>query len=120
MTERNYDKLTLHEAQTTQPWTVPYSIGFMDATNNSVRHAMSSHAVLHAMKTVGQLAAVFENLDHTGRDISPAQLAEVEGKSADLVTAAMRLANLQEFDLARALIERSEEKNDVTLHWAGE
>lgn len=119
---RNYQELTITHAQITQPWTVPYS----DVLNEAVRedaglgHLMGSHITLHATKTVGQIAGVFENLDHTGAPPSSEQLTLLRGRAADLVTAALRIANLYCFDLAHALVERCEEKNNVTLSWRGE
>lgn len=127
MVARNFATLTLRHLQVTQPWTVPYS----DSSNAALTwtgpngrklmpHLMGAHAVLHATKTVGQLAAVFEALDHSGQPISNEQIQSLAEKSADLVTAAMRLANLYEFDLATVVVERSEEKNNVTLPaWDG-
>jgi hypothetical protein len=114
---RLYHRVSLQFLQDTQPWRVPYSETLNQAVQEDagLGHLMGSHAVLHAAKTVGQLAAVFENLDHTGKPPSPAQLEVLRDKSADLVTAAMRLANLYGFELARAVVERSEEKNGVTL-----
>lgn len=123
---RDFDTLPLRHLQATQPWAVPYSANFMAATRYTgpdghrlMPHLFGAHAVLHASKTVGQLAAVFEAVDHTGGHPTDSQLATLRDKSADLVTAAMRLANLYDFDLAEAVVERSEEKNNVTLpDWA--
>lgn len=118
---RDFGALTLQRLQESQPWTVPYSTAFKNALEErGTGHLMGTHATLHAMKTAGQIAAVFENLDHSGRPITDAQTAEIAAKSADLVTAALRLANLYGFDLTKVLVERSEEKNNVTLSWAGE
>lgn len=115
--QRDFSTLPLRHLQQTQPWTIPYS----DALNRSVfedqglGHLMGTHVTLHAAKTIGQIAAVFEALDHTGQQITCGQVDALAGKAADLVTAAMRLANLYGFDLARAVVERSEDKNGVTL-----
>lgn len=107
-------ELTIADAQKRQPWTVPYA----DAVILSVRdipHILASHAALHAAKSVGKLAAVFEKLDHTGGLPSLEQRMEIAAMSADLVTIALRFANLYDFDLALALVERVEEKNGVSL-----
>lgn len=128
-------KLTIEEAQANHPWNtlnegygaVPYSEGVRRAETMpaGVPHIQGSHAVLHAMKSVGKLAAVFESLDH--EDIAPAALAFNHGKfglsdeqrttvkamAADLVTAALRLAHLYEFNLSREVERRTEEKNGV-------
>jgi len=120
---RNYSKLTIRFAQDNQPWTVPYSANFMSAARGytgpngryQMPHLFGAHTVLHAQKTLGQIAAVFEALDHSGVEISEAQIAVIADKSADLVTAALRFANLYGFDLAQSLVERCEEKNSVVL-----
>ena len=117
---RHFSTLTIHRAQETQPWTVPYSAAIQKAVAGDLPHLLASHAVLHAMKTVGQLAAVFESLDHSGTDASPEQVELLRGRAADLVTVALRLGNLYGFDVAQALVERSEDKNGVTLSWPGD
>lgn len=104
-------QLTIAFAQKHQPWTQPYSHGVMAAHMSVVPHILASHTVLHAAKSVGKLATVFEALDHTTLDISFGQLDAVKAMSADLVTAALRLANLYKFDLATELVARVREKN---------
>lgn len=113
---RRFGTVPLRHLQDFQPWAVPYSAPFMAAVkaHDGLGHLMGSHAALHAAKTVGQIAAVFENLDHTGAQISTAQIDTLSDKAADLVTAALRLANLYGFDLAEAVVKRSEEKNRTT------
>lgn len=118
----DYGKLTIRHAQRHQPWTVPYSDNFVAATRYTgpngrylMPHLYGAHTVLHAQKTVGKLAAVFEKLDHTGNEIAAAQVREVAAMSADLLTAALRFANLYGFDLAEALADRVEEKNGVAI-----
>lgn len=114
MRPRNFGAVTLRFLQQTQPWTLPYAPDFTGADR------MGNHVVLHASKTVGQLAAVFESLDHSGGVVGTEQRLEIAAKAADLVTEAMRLANLYGFDLATSVVERSEEKNGVTLpKWGG-
>lgn len=124
----NHKTLTIQHAQDFQPWTVPYSAGIDIASRELVPHILASHTVLHAVKSVGKLATVFEALDHsrsTGEEgksepITDTQLATVQAMSADLLTAALRLANLYKFDLAKVLVDRIEEKNSVPLApWAG-
>lgn len=107
--------LSIRSAQLYQPWVVPYSDGVTAAEEN-VPHILSSHAVLHAAKSVGKLAAVFEKLDHTGADsLTDDERATVAAMSADLVTIGLRLANLHDFDLAEVLVERVKEKNGFDL-----
>lgn len=124
------DKLTIRYAQTNQPWTVPYAYGVQQAARQDVPHILASHAVLHASKSVGKLAAVFEELDHPAPHVmaepaytelwgnskpSDAQLATIKAMSADLLTIALRFANLYDFDLAEELCLRVKEKNGVDL-----
>jgi hypothetical protein len=126
--------LTIKQAQDRHPWNtlnggygaVPYSAGVRRAEvmPGGVSHIQGSHAVLHAMKSVGKLSAVFEALDH--RDVAPAALAfnhrfkltdeqtsALKAASADLVTAALRIAHLYDFDLSYELERRAVEKNGV-------
>lgn len=107
--------LTIREAQTKQPWAVPYSEGVNHATSTAlVPHLLGTHCVMHAAKTIGKMAAVFEALDHSGELPDESQLATIRAMAADLLTEALRFANLYEFDLAAALIERVKEKNGTT------
>lgn len=106
--------LTIQQAQRDQPWTVPYSPGVDCASRDTIPHILASHTVLHAAKTVGKLAAVFEKLDHTGKEVYVDEVIEIGNMAADLVTEALRLANLYGIDLARVLIERVKEKNGFT------
>lgn len=108
-------QLTISQAQEHQPWVVPYSEGVQNAACVDVPHILASHAVLHAAKSVGKLAAVFERLDHTGGAPTIEQHRDIVAMSADLFTIALRLANLYDFDLATALCERVQEKNGVSL-----
>ncbi len=104
-------ELTFTRAQHYQSWTVPYSDGVRSAACKDVPHILASHAVLHAAKSVGKLATEMEKADH-GFLVDEQAVAAM---SADLVTAALRLANLYGFDLAAVLCERVAEKNGVSL-----
>jgi hypothetical protein len=108
------NELTIRHAQVHQPWAVPYSDGVMKALIEGVPHILGSHVVLHAAKSVGKIATVFEKFDHGERrtQIHTDAIAEM---AADLVTAALRLANLYGFDLASTLVDRVEEKNGVNI-----
>jgi hypothetical protein len=108
------DELTIRHAQANQPWTVPYSAGVQKAACDDVPHILATHAVLHAAKSVGKLATVFERLDH-GEEPTSIHADAVAEMAADLVTTALRLANLYGFDLAAALCARVEEKYGVSL-----
>lgn len=119
---RDYSKLTISHAQKHQPWLVPYSPNFMAATSYTgpngrylMPHLMGTHVTLHAAKTVGQISAVFEALDHSSEEITDAQRQTIADKAADLMTAALRLANLYNFDLAEVLVDRVESKNGCRL-----
>lgn len=101
---------SLRDLQRNQPWTVPYSRGLLDA-QPMVPHIMGSHVTLHAAKSVGKIAAVFEALDHADAPPTDVQIATLSSMAADLVTAAMRIANLYGFDLLNRLRERVAEKN---------
>jgi hypothetical protein len=126
--------LTIKQAQERHPWNVlnggygavPYSAGVRNAETmpGGVPHIQGSHAVLHAAKSLGKIAAVFEALDH--KEVSPtanhfnhrfglkdAATASLRAATADLFTAALRIAHLYAFDLSDALEERAREKNGV-------
>lgn len=123
--------LTIAQAQENQPWTVPYSEGVDAAafgTDDSegygipelVPHILGSHCVLHAIKSLGKIAAVYELRDHSPDGeasdadytrVRDERRAEIRKMAADLMTAALRFANLEGFDLAEALVERVREKN---------
>jgi hypothetical protein len=109
------DQLTIHHAQANQPWTIAYSFGVQAASIDKVPHILASHTALHAAKTVGKIAALFEDYDHTGNDLNPQAVLALAAMSADLVTEALRFANLYGFDLAAALVERVQEKNGVNI-----
>jgi hypothetical protein len=121
--------LTIRHAQTHQPWTVPYSHGVMaaaqgepasdtryllDTAKPPVPHILGSHCALHAMKSIGKIAAVYEKRDHRDQPSGwtcEQDRVDIRAAAADLMTAALRFANLEGFDLAEALIERVKEKN---------
>lgn len=110
-----HTELTIDWAQQNQPWTVPYSSGVQYSSRHDVPHILASHDVLHAIKTLGKLASVFEALDHSDqREPDDGQLDTIKDMSADLVTAALRLGNLYQFSVAEQLIARVKEKNGVT------
>lgn len=110
------NELTILDAQIFQPWAVPYSPGVVHAEENDVPHILASHAVLHAAKSVGKLAAVFEAMDHRPSGLmNGAEFEVVKGMSADLMTVALRMANLHGFSLAEELVRRVEEKNGVNI-----
>ena len=105
------EELTIAHAQRVQPWTVPYLAAINDAAAGPIPHALASHAVLHAAKSVGKLATEFEKADH-GHPIDEQVVAAM---AADLVTVALRFANLYHFDLASVFVTRVEDKNGVNI-----
>ena len=117
-------KLTIQQAQQNQPWVVPYSAGVREASGEgninslndtppAVPHILGSHCVLHAIKSVGKIAAVYEARDHRdGSHVNDGpEREQIRAAAADLLTAALRFANLEGFDLSTALVERVLEKN---------
>lgn len=120
---RDPHKLTLHHAQQKQPWTVPYAAAIDLAAATTIPHILGTHVALHTAKSVGKIAAVFEELDHSrdtgehgvSEKLTAKQYQVLRAMSADLVTAALRIGNLFSFDVATALVDRIEEKNGVPL-----
>lgn len=105
--------MDIRTLQTNQPWTIPYSREFNSA---QLSHKHFTHAIIHAMKAIGNLSAYVDSLDH-GRK-SEATQQDIHNWIADLVNCALRMANTNpsgEFDLERAVIERMEGKNGVKL-----
>lgn len=101
--------------QHTQPWTVPYAKRIEEESHKYGRKTdlLARHALLHLTKSCGKIASVFEKIDHSNGGISPSveERTIIENMSADLVTIAMRFANLYNFDLQAVLQLRVEEKN---------
>jgi len=112
---------SIKDRQRGQPWAKTYSTGVEYAKANSVPHILGTHCVLHVTKSVGKLAAVFESLDHPllGSNKSrlgplgpnDLQLEIIKDMAADLLTNALRLANLYGFDLADEHNRRVVEQN---------
>ena len=103
----------LRTLQATQPWTVPYGARIAKAKSEygEKRDLLARHAVLHLMKSVGKLAGMFEAADHKDDHTMHTDVKLIQNMSADLVTVAMRFANLYHFDLETVLKRRVEEKN---------
>ena len=110
--------MNLSMLQTSLPWTVRYS---QDFRANPMSHKDFSHAILHAQKALGKLADFVDRMDH---DRTIADMAAAGGQVhgayvADLVVCALRMANTfpgQSLDLAKAVVERIESKNNVKLN----
>lgn len=88
------------------PWSVPYCEGFKYA-KEGLPHLHGSHVALHAAKSVGKLCAAFEKADH-GEEVNENTVRE---SAAELVIAALRLANLYDFPIGEEIMDRLEEKN---------
>jgi hypothetical protein len=101
---------SINERQRHQPWSVPYSPGVMNA-ERWVPHILASHCALHVAKTAGKLAGVFEGLDHRSSGPTDAQRQTIRDMAADLLTEALRFANLYGFSLADEHARRVTEKN---------
>lgn len=104
--------MNLRELQTNLPWSIKYS---QDYRLNPQSHKDFAHAVLHVTKAAGKLAAIIDDLDHR-RDSE--DFGRIKDYLADLVICALRMANTTPggvIDLERAVIDRIESKNEVTL-----
>lgn len=109
------EDLTIDHAQRTQPWTQPYADRHRYDAADFRSPFLARHTLAHVMKTVGKLAAVYEVVDHSNLGPVPSdeQIREIAGLSADLLTAALKFANIYSFSLARELVARVREKNGV-------
>jgi hypothetical protein len=106
--------ITLREIQTRLPWTIKYS---RDFRANPQPHKDFAHAVVHAQKALGKLAALVDDMDHD-RDAALGDAAGIDRYVADLVVCALRMANTmpgRTIDLERAVVDRIESKNGVSL-----
>lgn len=107
---------TLREFQTNLPWTIRYSTDFR---SSPLAHKDFAHALHHVSKAAGKLHGVADDMDHDRALADDPTLREQYGKYvADLVVCALRLANTFPggvLDLQRAVHERIEGKNGVTL-----
>lgn len=108
------DDLTVTELQRRQPWVVPYSDHFNSASYHTP-HNRATHAILHAMKSLGKIATVLEAIDHRGGAILDREREVIQEMSADIFTIALRLANLFSFSLVHSLRRRVKIKNDIDI-----
>jgi len=108
--------LTIRHAQKTQPWTVPYAWDKTPLVGFEGRELSGRHALFHAQKSLGKIAAVYEAVDHRSLGNCPkdAEIEVIQNMSADLLTVALRYANLYGFDLQSVLVRRVAEKNGET------
>jgi hypothetical protein len=103
--------MNLSHMQKTQPWSIPYAARVLRHDDERTMR-LANHTILHAAKSVGKLAAVIESSDHREEiDLTQEELRIVRAMSADLVTTALRLANLFGFDLEADCLERVAAKN---------
>lgn len=111
--------LTIRELQTQLPWTIHYSQDFRAAP---LAHKDFAHTMHHVSKAAGKLHGLADDMDHDRTKADTAGLRDEYAKYiADLVVCAMRLANVFPggvVDLQRAVEDRIENKNGVTLHRA--
>jgi hypothetical protein len=103
---------TIRELQVSLPWTVHYHHDFRASP---MSHKDFGHALLHVQKAAGKLAAVVNDAEHGGSEFKP---EEVDNYIADFVVCALRMANTipgRHLDLEKAVIDRIQTKNKVTL-----
>lgn len=112
--------LTLREIQLTLPWTVKYSC---DYRANPQSHKDFTHAILHAQKALGKLAAAADDMDHA-RDAATDMdsMSKLGDYMADLVLCALRMANTvpsTSIDIHGRLLARIADKNNLKLVTTG-
>lgn len=96
------------------PWTIPYSPEFV-AARTELKHLDMQHAMIHGIKSMGKLSALFDHQDH-GNGVERDRV-DVPNLVADLVVCALRMANTSpwgKFDLEAAVVERLR-RNGVEL-----
>lgn len=102
--------MNLRNIQLKLPWTIKYS---RDFRSNPQSHKDFAHAITHAMKALGKLSTIVDDMDHR-RDSE----FEPDKYMADLVLCALRMSNTYPgriIDLESALIERIETKNQTKI-----
>ncbi len=102
--------MRLQDIQIQLPWTIKYS---QDFRSNPQSHKDFAHAVTHAMKALGKLSAIVDDLDHRRES-----LLEPDNYISDLVVCALRMSNTYPgriIDLESTLINRIESKNKVII-----
>lgn len=99
--------MDIRTLQKNQPWEVAYTPNF-EGSNKLHKHL--DHALLHILKSVGDMARITEKADHRIENFDHALIMDA---CCDLVMCAMRIANtsLNSADLEGALILRMQAKN---------
>lgn len=107
-----YNPVSLRHLQANLPWSKKYTTEFIaSATENPFR--IHTHDVLHVMKSLGQVAAECERVDHGEEPkLNREQFAD---RLADLVICALHMANTTSTDLTDAVVQKIQERNNVTL-----
>ncbi len=115
MSKPTPETLTFEQAQRTLPWTVPYAARHAHDVNAFRSTFMVRHVVLHAMKSLGKIAAELEAVDHSNWGPVPPDksISIIMNCAADLVSAALKLAEIYGYSLAAVLMIRVREKNGV-------
>ena len=107
------ETLTIYQAQTNQPWTVPYGANKWWVTNNEGR---LKHCLAHAQKSLGKIATIIEKLDHEDHQwLSDAECDAIGDMAADLVSVALQIGTVVSRSVAHALVRRVTEKNGTPL-----
>jgi len=108
--------MTIKDLQTNLPWTIRYS---RDFRASPCSHKDFAHALHHVSKAAGKLHALADDMDHDRETAEDSALRDKYGKYiADLVVCALRLSNTFPggvLDLERAVIDRIESKNGVSI-----
>jgi hypothetical protein len=108
--------MDLKTLQVRLPWSDKYSADFRADPRP---HKHFAHALAHVHKAGGGLAALVDDMDHRREDALKPELREsAEKYLADLVICAIRMASVApggSIDLERAVIQRIESKNDMTI-----
>lgn len=105
--------MTLKELQETMPWVANYHPDFVAS---QMTHKNFGHALLHAQKACGKLAAVINDAEHQGSNFNP---EEVDRFIADLVVCALRMASTipgRHLDLEAEVVARIKRNNDVAVN----
>jgi len=112
--------MNLRDLQAQLPWTIPYS-GDFRRSQCAEYHRHLIHDVLHVQKSLGKIAAMAEQIDHTGGPLHSHTRFERERLATevvDLVICALHIAKTNpwgEFDLQSAVLAALDRRNGSKL-----
>ncbi len=109
------DNLTFKHAQDKQPWTNAYAERNERKAEDFRSPFLVNHCVLHITKSLGKIATVLEDTDHSNLGPVPcdANVEIIVKATADIVNSCLKICTIYGTSLAYQLMQRVKEKNGV-------